>query len=62
MPAEILRLKNVTLGYGKRAVLTRLSFAIERGDFLGVMGPNGSGKSTLLKAIRGLLDPLEGSV
>ncbi len=62
MPAEILRLRNVTLGYGSRAVLTRLNFAIERGDFLGVMGPNGSGKSTLLKAILGLLDPIEGAV
>jgi ABC-type Mn2+/Zn2+ transport system ATPase subunit len=62
MPAEILRLKNVTLGYGNRAVLTRLNFAIERGDFLGVMGPNGSGKTTLLKAILGLLDPIEGAV
>ncbi len=62
MPSELLRARGVTLGYGRRAVLRGLDFAIERGDFLGVMGPNGSGKSTLLKAVLGLLKPLAGSI
>ena len=43
MPSDLLRARGVTLGYG-RARSERLDFAIERGDFLGVMGPNGSGR------------------
>lgn len=39
-----------------------VSFAIERGDMLGIIGTNGAGKSTLLKAISGIMVPSEGSV
>ncbi len=52
----------VTLGYGRRAVLTGLTFDILEGDFLGMVGPNGAGKTTILRAILGTLEPLEGSV
>ncbi|HEY6393877.1 MAG TPA: metal ABC transporter ATP-binding protein, partial [Candidatus Binataceae bacterium] len=62
MPAELLRVRDVTLGYGRRIVLKNLNFTIDRGDFLGVMGPNGSGKTTLLKVILGLLAPKAGSI
>jgi len=62
MQNELLRACDVTLGYGARPVLRKLSFTIERGDVLGVMGPNGSGKTTLLKAILGLLQPLSGTI
>ncbi len=62
MATELMRVRRATLGYGGRAVLSRLDFAIERGDFLGVMGPNGSGKTTLLKALLGLLAPIEGAI
>jgi ABC-type Mn2+/Zn2+ transport system ATPase subunit len=62
MSNELVRMSRVTLGYGGRPVLDRLDFAIERGDFLGVMGPNGSGKTTLLKTFLGLLKPLSGTI
>lgn len=39
-----------------------ISFAVRRGDFLGIMGKNGSGKTTLLKLIEGLLVPQRGDV
>ena len=51
-----------TLGYGRRAVLTDISFEIPEGDFLGLVGPNGAGKTTILRALLGSLDPLGGSV
>jgi zinc/manganese transport system ATP-binding protein len=59
---ELLRARGVRLAYGRRVVLDRLDFTIERGDFLGVMGPNGSGKTTLLKAILGLIAPSAGAI
>jgi len=62
MPADLLRVRGVALGYGRRTVLSRLDFTIERGDFLGVMGPNGSGKTTLLRAMLGLIKPLAGTM
>lgn len=37
-----------------------ITFAIEKGDMLGIIGTNGAGKSTLLKAISGIMEPTEG--
>jgi len=39
-----------------------VSFAINRGDMLGIIGTNGAGKSTLLKAVSGIMRPTEGNV
>ena len=39
-----------------------VSFALERGDMLGIIGTNGAGKSTILKAISGIMEPTEGRV
>lgn len=37
-----------------------VSFALEKGDMLGIIGSNGAGKSTLLKAVSGIMIPTEG--
>jgi ABC-type polysaccharide/polyol phosphate transport system ATPase subunit len=42
--------------------LRDVSFAIGRGEVLGVIGKNGSGKSTLLEVIAEIISPDEGSV
>ena len=39
-----------------------ISFALEKGDMLGIIGANGAGKSTLLKAVSGIMEPSRGSV
>ena len=39
-----------------------VTFAINRGDMLGIIGTNGAGKSTLLKAVSGIMVPTEGRV
>ncbi len=44
------------------AVLTDVSFQLERGSFTTIMGPSGSGKSTLLHIVAGLDRPSSGSV
>lgn len=52
----------VTFGYGAEPVVRDVSFAVARGEFVGIIGPNGSGKSTLLKLMSGYLRPWQGGV
>ena len=42
--------------------LKGVSFAINKGEIVGVIGPNGAGKSTLLQLLCGTLSPTEGDV
>jgi branched-chain amino acid transport system ATP-binding protein len=56
----MLKVEHVTTGYGKKQVLTDVSFSIEKGDVVLFSGGNGSGKSTVLKTIYGLLKPWAG--
>ena len=42
--------------------LRGVTFAVERGQTVGVVGPNGSGKSSLLGLIAGTITPTEGTV
>lgn len=39
-----------------------VSFAVEKGESIGILGKNGSGKSTLLRLIAGMETPTEGEV
>ena len=52
----------VTLDVGGRTVLSRASFDIGAGAFVGLLGPNGAGKTTLMRAILGLVRPREGRI
>jgi iron complex transport system ATP-binding protein len=58
----VIRLENVSVGHGGRAVLRDVSFHVARGEAVGLLGPNGSGKTTLLLTLAGALPLLAGSV
>ncbi len=47
----MLRIADLTLGYGPVALLTGLDLVLSPGELLAVLGPNGAGKTTLLKAL-----------
>jgi branched-chain amino acid transport system ATP-binding protein len=53
----MLKVEHITTGYGKKQVLTDVSFEVDKGDVVLLTGGNGSGKSTVLKTIYGLLKP-----
>jgi iron complex transport system ATP-binding protein len=52
----------VTLAYGDRTVVERLSLDIAPGRITAIVGANGCGKSTLLRALARLISPKEGQV
>jgi zinc/manganese transport system ATP-binding protein len=57
-PAIVAR--DLSAGYGSRAIWTNGTFAVPAGSFTAILGPNGSGKSTLVRLILGLLPPVAG--
>jgi zinc/manganese transport system ATP-binding protein len=57
-----IKLCDVSLELGGRAVLTNISLTIGEQEFIGVFGPNGAGKTTLMRAILGLLPPSRGTI
>lgn len=58
----ILRVENITAGYGKLKVLQDLSLKVHQGELVAVIGSNGAGKTTLLKSIAQLLTPQSGKI
>jgi zinc/manganese transport system ATP-binding protein len=59
---EALAFSDVTLELGGRTILSRVSFTVEEGEFIGLLGPNGAGKTTLLRALLGLVPPTTGVI
>jgi len=59
---ELVSFTEVSLAYGRRPVLSGLTFALHQGDYVGIVGPNGAGKTTLLRALLGLLRPRSGRI
>lgn len=58
----ILQIKNVTKKIGRKTIIDRLSFEVNRGEVFGFLGPNGAGKTTLIRMIVGLISITEGDI
>jgi len=58
----VIEVNNLNFSYNNISVLENISFAVQKGDYVGIIGPNGGGKSTLLKILVGLLNPQSGSI
>src|SRR5262249_19087807 len=58
----VFRADRLSKSFGGPAVLTDLSFTVERGQRLVVIGRNGAGKTTLLRLLAGLAPPSHGRV
>lgn len=60
---DAIAVRDLTFGYYPgRVALEKISFALPRGEFLGLIGPNGGGKTTLLKILLGILPYRQGEV
>jgi ABC-2 type transport system ATP-binding protein len=49
-------------GLRRHRALDGISFAVERGEVVGLVGPNGGGKSTTMKCLLGFLRPTRGEI
>lgn len=58
----MIELRDFSIGYGKRTLLSDVNARIEDGRLTALIGRNGSGKSTLLRAIAGLNRSYSGEI
>jgi phospholipid/cholesterol/gamma-HCH transport system ATP-binding protein len=56
----LITFKDVTFGYGARAILDGVSFSIPRGKVTALMGASGGGKTTVLRVIGGQVKAQKG--
>ncbi len=64
---SILEVKNLTHTYSGNSpfmndAVSNVSFAVSKGEILGIIGHTGSGKSTLVQHLNGLLKPCDGEI
>ena len=58
----VLEIRHVSKSFPGVKALDDVSFAVNKGEVVGLIGENGAGKSTLLKVLNGIYQPDSGSV
>lgn len=56
---SIVEVTHLTKRYGKKTVVSDVSFEVKQGEVFGILGPNGAGKTTTLEMIE-TLRPIDG--
>lgn len=59
---SILKVSNMTQGFGERIIFNNVSFELRRGEHVGIVGGNGEGKSTFMKLITKKILPEQGTI
>lgn len=62
MSELLLQLTGISKSFGAVVVADELTYAVHRGDALGVIGPNGAGKTSMFNLITGTLKPDAGRI
>ena len=60
--SELLRVENLSAGYGEAVVLSGVSLSLDEGQTLALLGRNGTGKTTLINTIAGATRQHGGSI
>ncbi len=55
MSEIILSASDVSAGYGKKQIISNISFSVNEHSVVGLLGVNGCGKTTLLKSLCGII-------
>ena len=58
----MLKIENLSAGYGDVVVLRRINLEVSEGQIVALIGANGAGKTTTLKTVSGLLRPSKGKI
>jgi phosphate transport system ATP-binding protein len=61
-PQPLLRIRNLSVTYGREAVLDGVSLDIYKGCITALIGPSGCGKTSLLSSLNRLTDMIPGAV
>lgn len=62
MQVPLIHVQEVSLAYGEKLALDKVSLSCRPGELVGLLGPNGAGKTTLLEMLEGVNIPQSGRV
>lgn len=58
----MIEVRELSRSYGELRAVHEVSFAIGRGEIVGLLGHNGAGKTTIMKMLTGYLEPSSGAI
>lgn len=60
--AALIQAEHITHSFGDRKIIDDISFAVEKGEVIGLLGPSGAGKTTLVNIMTGQIKASGGSI